>query len=175
MAANDIIIFDSATYVPGTKRFVVKGQGRAAGIKVGELVRKSLGAAFVTAWSPGMAATALAPELTTDVLAGLAMSTSTETTTADGVVDVMPIVPGMTYLIDAYSPSTYGTSSTPVQATYDALVGDRVLLNYAATTGKFTILSTDGSYNGCVVEPLDVVKHPGKVRFSLRQGLSYTS
>lgn len=170
MALNDIIPFDSGTYMPGSKRFkVVAGGTRSAAIKAGDLVRKALGAPTVTAWTPGGAADATAPEVTTDVLAGLAISTSTETTTAAGEVDVLPISPGVTYLCSPNDVTQWNT-----QAKYDALVGDRVLLDYSAT-GVFTVLHTDGSFNGVVVEPLDIIKHPGKVRFSLRRALSYTN
>jgi len=177
MALNDIRLFDDATYMPGTKRFTVKGQGRAAGIKAGELVLKALGNTtgyYVTAWTPGLAASAVKPSVGTHYIAGLAMSTSTETATLDGVVDVMPNLPGTTYLIAPYDSTLWDT-----QAEYDALVGARVLINYAATTGKMTILAQDSTasygngYYGCIIEPLDITLHPNKVRFSLRQGLNY--
>jgi len=169
MAKNDITIFDDATYMPGAKRFKV-ASGTTSSINAGELVRKSLGQPYVSAWTIGVAASALAPEVTTDVLAGLSMTTSTETASAVGEVDVLPIAPGVTYLCSPNDATQWNT-----QAKYDALVGDRVLLNYAVTTGVFTVLHTDGSFNGCVVEPLDIIKHPGKVRFSLRRALSYTN
>jgi hypothetical protein len=171
MAANDIILFDDATYIPGSKRFKVLGQGRANGIKVGELVFKTLGNTTgyaVTAWSPGVLANVLRPSVGTDYIAGLAMSTSTETATADGVVDVRPNSPGLTYLIDPNDSTAWDT-----QAEYDALVGARVKIARTVTTAKLSILATDSLYNGCVVEPLDITLHPGKVRFSLRQGLNY--
>jgi hypothetical protein len=82
----------------------------------------------------------------------------------------MPVVSGMTFLADPYTAASWDT-----QAKYDALVGSRIKLNYAATTGKITALATDFTYNGCVVEPLNIVKHPGKVRISFRQALMYTS
>lgn len=173
MAANDIVPFDDGTYMPGSKRYKVAGQGRANGIKVGELVFKALGNTtgyVVTAWSPGVLASALKPSVGTDYIAGLATSTSTETATVDGTVDVMPLVHGMTFLI---SPNT--ASSWNTQAKYDALVGSRIKIDRAVTTTKLTALATDFSYNGAVVEPLDVIKHPGKVRVSFRQALMYTS
>lgn len=172
MALNDIVPFDDGTAMPGSKRYDVKGsRTRTAAIKAGDFVLKALGntAGYVaTAWTAGGEASAAKPVVATDVMLGLAMSTSTEDTDSDGVVDVMPIIPGVTYLCD------YNTSSSwDTQAEYDALVGARVLLNYAATTGKFTVLHTDGSTRGLIVEPLDIAKYPGKVRFSLRQGVSY--
>ena len=96
----------------------------------------------------------------------ISASTSTETTTAAGTVEVVPLVPGVTYLVSPKVAATWDT-----QAEYDALVGARVLLD--VTNGVITILAADGANNGCVVEPLDIRKYPGKVRFSLRQGLNY--
>jgi len=171
MAANDISLLDTGTFAPGSKRFKVLGQGRAGGIKVGELVFKSLGNTsgyYVTAWTSGLAASALKPSVGTDYIAGLAMCTSTETASANGIVDVIPNLPGMTYMVAPNDSTAWDT-----QAEYDALVGTRIKLNYAATTGKITALATDAVYNGAVVEPLDITLHPNLVRFSLRQGLNY--
>jgi hypothetical protein len=173
MSANDIVPFDDGTYMPGSKRFTVLGIGRANGIKTGELVFKTLGNStgyVVTAWAPGVLASAARPSVGTDYIAGLAVSTSTETTSANGTVDVMPIVPGMTFLVDPYAPTSWDT-----QSEYDALVGARIKINRAVTTTKLTALATDFSYNGAIVEPLDVIIHPGKVRVSFRQALMYTT
>jgi hypothetical protein len=57
------------------------------------------------------------------------------------------------------------------QSEYDALVGKRVLIDL--TTGSYTILATDSANNGCVVQPLDISKQPGKVAFSFRDGCNY--
>lgn len=180
MALNDIIPFDDGTYMPGTSQFKVPASAGASTtnrIKAGELVFKSLGNTagyVVTQWTAGIeTGSALKPSIGTDYIAGLAMSTSTETATVAGTVDVMPIVPGMTFLVSPYDATLWDT-----QTEYNALVGSRIKLNYAATTGKITALSTDSSangLNGCVVEPLDVILHPGKVRFSIRQALMYNS
>jgi hypothetical protein len=175
MAVNDVTLFDDGIAVPGSKRYAVHA-GRASAIVAGDLVLQSLGTKYVTAWTAGGGASAVKPSVGTDFVVGLATSKSTETTSADGVVDVMPIVPGMTFLVAPNSAASWDT-----QAEYDALVGDRVLLNYSAT-GVFTILATDyggnatnGLGSGCVVEPLDIAKHPNKVRFSLKQRLSPTT
>ena len=168
MAKNDFQIYDDGIAIPGGKRSAVHA-GRDSAISAGEFVLKTLGSQYVTAWTPGGAASAAKPVVATDYIYGLAASTSTETTTADGIVDVIPNIPGMSYLGNPTVAATWDT-----QAEYDALVGDRVLLNYAAT-GVFTVLAADSSTSGCVVEPLDITKHPGKVRFSLRQGLNYSN
>ena len=169
MALNSILPFDDGTYMPGTKRHNVALSAAGASIKAGELVMKTLGNASVKALVVPGVATALKPSVTSDYLAGLAMSTSTETTAAAGTVDVMPIVPGCTFIC---APGT--AASWDTQAEYDALVGARVLLNIA-TTGVVTVLASDSANNGLVVEPLNITKHPGLVRFSIRQGLMYTN
>lgn len=102
----------------------------------------------------------------TDYLAGIATSTSTQTASADGTVDVQFLSPGVVYLVAPNSAAAFDT-----QAEYDALVGDRVLLDL--TDGVFTILATDGANNGCVIEPLDIKLYPGKVAFSIRAGVNY--
>lgn len=163
MSANNIIPFDSGTYLPGSKRYTV-ASGTTASINVGEFVTKPLASVAVKAFPSG----SLKPSVTSTYLAGLAMSTSNETATAAGVVDVMPIVPGLTFLGNPDVAATWDT-----QAEYDALVGARVLVKVSG--GVHTILASDSANNGLVVEPLDITLHPGKVRFSVRQGLMYNS
>lgn len=148
----------------GAKKHAV-ASGTTASIKAGRLVLKSLGSPYVVAWDLNNTAK---PVVATDYVVGLAMTDSTETTTAAGEVSVLPIVAGVVYLGNPATAATWDT-----QAEYDALVGDRVLLSSAATTGVQTILATDGATYGLVIEPLDITKYPGKVAFSLRQGLSY--
>jgi hypothetical protein len=172
MAVNDIVPFSDGSVMPGSKRYKVVA-GRTGAIKVGELVLKGLAKAYATAWTPGGAASSAKPVVGTDYVLGLAMSTSTETASSTGVVDVMPIIPGVTYLGKVNTASSWDT-----QAEYDALVGSRVLIDYTSpttSTGAMTILHTDGSTYGVIVEPLDISLFPNKVRFSLRQGLSYLS
>lgn len=177
MAKNDFQIYDDGTTIPGSKRFKVHGAGRANGINAGEFVLKggigNTAGLYATAWTPGGAASSAKPVVGTDYLLGFAMSTSTEIVGTSGTVDVIPNLPGMTYLGNADTAATFGVGSTPVQATYDALVGARVLFAYSAA-GVFTILAADSSTSGVIIEPMDVTLHTGgKVRFSLRQGLNY--
>lgn len=166
MALGDILIKDEGAFGSiGARRFAV-ASGTTSSIKAGELVLKALGAAAVTVWT---ASSAAKPVVATDFLAGLSTSTSTETTSAAGTVDVLPIVPGVVYLANPNSATAFDT-----QAEYDALVGDRVLLDCSAG-GVQTILATDGATQGLVIEPLDITKYPGKVAFSLRAALSYAA
>lgn len=167
MAVNDFMPYDDGIKLPGSKRYAVV-KGRTAAIKAGELVLHSLGTAYVTAYTPGGAAKTNGPSVGTDHVVGIATSPSTETNTANGTVDVMPLVPGLTFLVAPDTASTWDT-----QAKYDTYVGDRVRLSYSSA-GVFTILAADAANQGCVIEPLDIAKHPAKVRFSFRQSLSYT-
>ena len=162
MAKNDIKIYDEGAFgYPGDDSFVV-ASGANASINVGEPVAKALAGTAVTALATNK------PVVATDYLAGIAASTSTDTTTANGIVKVMPLTSGITYLISPKVAATWNT-----QAKYDALVGSRVLFDL--TGGVYTILAADGATYGLVIEPLDITKYPGKVRFSIRNGCSYLS
>lgn len=164
MALGDIKILKEGAFGstgPSPMPFAVAA-GAVGSIKAGEPVAKALGAAVVTA------AATNTPVVATDFFAGIAMDTSTDTVAAAGVVNVMPLVPGTIYLIAPKVAATWDT-----QAEYDALVGDRVLLDL--TAGTYTILATDGATSGCVVEPLDIKKYPGKVAFSFRAAVNYNA
>lgn len=164
MALGDIQVLNAGAFGEIGSRKHAVASGAAASIKAGELVLKSLGSAAVTVWTANNNSK---PVVATDFLAGLSTSTSTDTVAAAGTVDVMPIVPGVVYIAEPTVAATWDT-----QSEYDALVGDRVLLDCTAA-GVQTVLATDGANNGLVIEPLNVSKYPGKVAFSLRQGLSY--
>lgn len=160
MAANDIVIYDEASFgYPGDEEYVVAA-GSASSIKVGEPVSKPLGSSVVAALATSK------PVVATDFLAGIAASTSTDTASATGKVKVTKLVPGLTFLI---SPKT--STSWDTQAEYNALVGARVTLDLTSST--WTINATDGATNGCVIMPLDISKFPGKVRFAFRNGVTY--
>ncbi len=159
MATGDITILEQSTAGGvGAREFQVAAS--ATLIYPGEPVAKALGAAVVTPMATNK------PVVATDFLAGIAATTSTNTASAAGTVWVYPIVAGVTYLISPKVAATFDT-----QAEYNALVGDRVLLDL--TTGSYTILASDGATSGCVIEQLDVAKYPGKVAFSFRNGVSY--
>lgn len=163
MALGDVSLYKDPSFgaIGSSTRQVASGT--TASINAGELVLVALGSATVTAWTANSAAK---PVVATDFVAGLAMTTSTETASAPGTVEVMPLVPGQQFLISPNAPTSWDT-----QAEYNALVGDRVLLN-CTTGGVQTILATDGATNGLVIQDLDITKFPAKVAFSLRNGLS---
>ncbi len=159
MATGDITILDQSTMAGiGARKYIVLAGATA--INPGEPVTKALGAVSVTAMSTNK------PVVATDFLAGIAATSSTQTAALDGEVWVNPLVPGVVYLMKPNSAAAWDT-----QAEYDALVGDRVLIDL--TTGSYTILATDGATSGCVIEALDITKYPGRVAFAFRNGVSY--
>ena len=161
MSSGDITLLNQ-NLATGAVRYNVAA-GTTASINPGEVVYRALGGIAVTAAT----ASALRPVVATDFIAGISMSTSNETASAAGYVMVQELVPGQVWLIAPNAPTSWDT-----QAEYDALVGKRVLLNTAGSGGAQTILAADGPTSGCVIEWLDVSKHPGKVAFSFRNGVS---
>lgn len=159
MSAGNITLYsEQAHAISGGQTFAVAAS--ATTLNVGEPVTKALGANVVTPMTTNK------PVVATDFLAGVSITNSTHTSTAAGIVSVAPIDETDVWLIAPNSTAAFDT-----QAEYDALVGDRVLLDL--TTGVYTILATDGATNGCVIQPLDISKHPGRVAFSFRAGCSY--
>lgn len=161
MAAGDITfaVPNILSYVGSRKANVAAG---ATTINPGEPVSQALGGVTVTAMATNK------PVVATDFLAGIATSTSTQTASAAGTVDVMPLIPGQIYQISPKVAATWDT-----QAEYDALVGKRVLIDL--TTGSYTLLAVDGATSGCVISPLDISKYPGKVNFEFRAGVNVTA
>lgn len=161
MSVNDITILKPGQFGSiGTKTYAVAAS--ATLIYPGEPVAKALAGTVVTPMATNK------PVVATDYLAGIAMSTSTNTASAAGTVEVMPLVANTVYLMAPKAPTSWDT-----QAEYDALVGSRVLIDL--TSSVYTILAADGATYGCVIEPLDIAKYPGKVAFSFRNGVSYLS
>ncbi len=159
---GDIQIYSEGAFgYPGDEEYAVDS-GTTASITAGTPVKKALGSAFVAAESTNT------PVVATDFWAGFASSTSTETASLAGTVKVTKMDPNLTYLIAPKVAATFDT-----QAEYDALVGDRVLLDLTSST--WTILAADSATYGCVIMPLNVSKHPGVVRFALRNGVNYLS
>lgn len=187
---NDITIFEAGAFGEiGARKYLVdaneSGQGTGASyvpaFRAGEPVFKTLGnsadANFVHTLAAIGTGSSAKPVVGTDYMVGIAISgqgglVSTESDTLDGFVYVQPMVPGVIYLGIPDVAATWNT-----QALYDALVGARVLLKMSASTTNpaFTVLASDSSTSGLVVEELDVIKYPNRVAFSLRAGLSYTA
>lgn len=189
MALGDITIYskDNGFGYPGDINYVVGTSTTVPQILSGEPVTKPLGAGVAVALGSGGPLVAGGPGALTPIV-GVAATTSTETTSGSvqGSVSVTPIEADVTYLANTLATATYfGSNATglvfPNQATYDALVGTRVTLGRVGGTGAsqlggtYYINAVDGTANGLVVEELDVTKFPGKVRFSFRNGLSYSN
>jgi hypothetical protein len=153
MATGDIFPFDNSNsvHMNGSLKYGV-ASGTTASINPGEPVQKLAGAAYVTRGVTNM-------PTTTNRIVGVAASTSTETASVSGTVDVIPAQTGMIWLITPNVAATWNT-----QAKYNALLGSRVLIDL--TTNSFTLLAADGAGNGCIVEYLDIAKYPGKVAIS---------
>lgn len=133
--------------------------GSVSRINPGEPVTKVAGVAGV------IAAATNAPTTTLRIV-GVAASTSTETTSADGTVNVIPAASQDLWLITPNSSTAFNT-----QAKYNALCGARVLIDN--TTGIYTLLATDGASNGCIIEWINIADFPGKVAFSFSPLVNY--
>jgi hypothetical protein len=161
MAVGDITLYDESYGYPGDESFAVAAS--ATLINAGEPVLKLSGVS-------GAVVTPLAtnsPQSSASLLTcGIAATTSTNTASVAGIVKVTKPLAGITYLIAPKVAATFDT-----QAEYDALVGARVLIDL--TAGSYTLLAADNAAYGCVVEPLDISKYPGKVRFSFRPAATY--
>lgn len=164
-STQDITIFNAAQFgVIGTQKWRVSPS--ATIIYPGDPCAKILG---VGSGGTGVVVSPMAtnkPSVGTDYLVGIAQSVSTNTATATGYVEVMPLQAGQIWLIKPNVAATWDT-----QAEYDALVGTRVLIDL--TSSVYTILATDNAYNGCIIMPLDVTKYPGRVAFAFRDGVSH--
>lgn len=161
MARSDIQLFTPLSPEFGSKKHLVAAAASRA-IYAGEPVYKVFGSAYVIA----QATNKPTDNDSTGAFLGIAASDSTETTTATGYVEVIENRPGMSYLIAPTAAASWDT-----QAEYNALVGDRVLLDL--TSSSWTILASDSQHNGCIVEYLDISLYPGKVAFSVKPSASF--
>lgn len=175
-ASGDIVLVKGGAF-GGTGAKVCLVAANATTINPGEPVVRTRGAATVTVIGSSTlsaySAVATKPVVGTDFMAGISVDESTQTASAAGKVTVRPIVPGAIYKIKPLVAATFGVGSTPVQATYDALVGDNVLIDCDAS-GNFKLLASDSANNGCIIEWKDVTKDTGWVYISFRQALSDT-
>ena len=148
------------------------GTSYVPAFRPGEFAGVALGGATVLPLYSTSASGNSKPVVATDFIFGLVVGpkTSTETAAAAGYVDVMPLTPGQVFLGNPAVAATWDT-----QSEYDALVGDRVLIDLASgnySAGSYSLLATDGATYGAVIQPLDISKFPGKIAFALRNGVS---
>lgn len=160
MAKGDIQPYQNSNsvHMNGSLKYAVSA-GTTSSIKAGEPVQKLAGAARVTALLTN------SPTATNRIV-GVALSDSTETASAAGLVDVVPATTGQVWMV---APKVSATWST--QALYNALVGSRVLIDL--TSGVYTLLAVDGASNGCIVEYIDVGRYPGMIAFSFSPLVDY--
>lgn len=166
MAQGDFVILEESS-TQGGRGGRLYNVAAGTPIYAGEPVQTDLGGASVY---PAVTST---PVVGTSYYVGIATTNSTNTSTAAGTVNVLPLFNQITYLGTPDVAATWDT-----QAEYDALVGDRVLIKNSVTvtatptSGTYTVLASDSANNGCVVQTLDVFRYPGKVAFALRAGAS---
>lgn len=100
---------------------------------------------------------------TVNVAVGIAASTSTNTASVAGKVEVYEaIIPGQVYMCKANDSSAIDT-----QAKYDALIGERCAFDLTSST--YTIQTTSaGTTDGLVIVDSDIAKYPGYVAFMYR-------
>lgn len=166
MALGDLTLASDPTNAAGGSRpFQVVSGGSPPAINAGEPVSKVLGSQYVIIMPNAKPVVADANTV------GVSMTTSSETSSSDGTVQVIPIDPRVIWSITPQTAATYGVGATTNQTTYNALVGARVV--FQVTSGTWKILSTDSSGNGLVIEASDVTKNLGKVNFSFRAANSY--
>lgn len=165
MALGNITLYTPAAQQGVDGRTFTVASGTSASINAGEPVAKALGNSTGNVVSAGVTS---APVVGTSYLAGISATTSNETSTATGVVEVLCGDNEQTWICQAVTLTSVNT-----QAKYDALVGARVTFSLSA--GVYTVNLTDSANNGLVIEPLDISKYPGFVRFSIRGGAFYNA
>lgn len=158
---GDIVIYKQGSAQGGRGSLSINVVASAGIINAGEPVLLVAGASAVV---PNQSTNLLLINSSTPYsvagtgLLGIAETNSTNTATAAGTVEVFQGNSQTVWLITANT-----SASVATQALYDALVGHRVLIDL--TAGKYTILTTDSALNGCIIQPLNVQKYPGKVAF----------
>jgi len=193
IALGDITVYsyDDGGGANGDINYPVATATTVPQILAGEPVTRAVGASFPTALASGTSTSYYpviggGPVAFTPIL-GIASTSSTETTSGsiNGSVSVSPIDNPVTYLVSTLATSLFfgaystGTAGNSAQTVYDSTVGYRTTFNRIGGNGAsqlggtYYINASDASAGGLVVEELDISKYPGKVRFSLRNALSY--
>lgn len=172
MALGDITLLEESTR--GSRGARVYNVASGTPILAGEPVQiRAVGSVVV---EPSLTSTPVT-SVTAGVeglFVGVAQTNSTNTASAAGQVYVLPTNSDNTFLIAPNQPLAWDT-----QTEYDALVGKRVLLSNSNTTftaqtnvGSYTLLATDSANNGCTVQAMSIVEHPGRVAIAFRKGTS---
>lgn len=149
MAKNDVKVLEPKNV--STRTFIVEDRttsSATATIKAGEPVK------FRTAEDSNdviILATG-DPEQGTDIMAGIAATESTETSSADGTVEVYIPVPGVTvFRCRATTPANVNTAAKRL-----AIMGD--VVSFDLTSGTFTVdenEGTDDDVHGLIIVDVD--------------------
>jgi len=132
MAKGDVKIVDSVYSSVPTRTYKVDDRttsGASATIKPGEPVKKS--GNFVIALATGD------PEIGTDLVVGIAKSESTETSSADGTIEVYRPLPGIVYRTAVTTPANIDTAAELLGILNDSVT-------YDLTTGTYTVDEDEG-------------------------------
>lgn len=175
MALGDFVQYTPSTQQTGAvDGFSVAANASAPSINVGEpVVLAAFGSNFVVASHSGTFGTGYVVGIATGGSALTLSSTSTETTTANGVVAAQSCFKdGSSWLVKPTTATLWNT-----QTLYDANKNLHVPLNWSTSLGYTvgTAFAVGGVSEGLVVLPLNVQVYPGKVRVAFTQGLNYLS
>lgn len=145
MALGDVsIVYPGGQNLPASQRFRTEAAGTA--INAGEpVVIGGTGSNYVVPLADGT-------PTTTNRMLGIASSTSTQTASADGVVDVILAVPGIVYRCAATTPANIDTDAELL-----AILNDRVAFDLASGTYTVDENQGDNSANGLRIIGGDIV------------------
>lgn len=157
----DIRIVDNGGATVPTKTFKVEA-GAVASITPGKPVKiGGTGNNYVTLLATGD------PEIGTDRMVGITASTSTDTASADGTVDVYMVKPGVTVM----RCKATTTTNVDTDAEVLAILNDSVTFDLTSTT--FTVDEDEGDdpdVHGLLITGVN--KDTGEVDFMLKEGAS---
>lgn len=104
------------------------------------------------------------PEIGTDIVVGIAKSNSTETSTADGTVDVYMPLPGVVYRCDATTAGNIDTEAEALLLRFDTVTFDLTSTTYTVDEDE----GSDENVHGLRMLDFDVDK--GTVDFIIKEG-----
>jgi len=162
MAKADIQPYQNAgsAKVDGSVKAYV-ASGTTGSILSGEPVSKAAGVA-------GVASMATGGPVAANRIYGIATTQSTETASAFGTVDVIPVNPNQTWQCAPLSQAAIAT-----QTLYNALIGKRVLFDKTAGVYTVATATADSTNNGLIIEYNDLSRFPGVVVFSFSPQFDY--
>lgn len=161
MAVNDVTVL-SAGGLNLPSAWTFKTEANTTAPAVGEPVKiGGTGGNYVLLLATGD------PEIGTDVVAGIAASTGTQTASADGVCSVLLVSPGMIFRCKAASPANIDTAAKLL-----AILNDKVAFDL--DTGVFTVDENEGddTAHGLRIVGGDIIT--GDIYFMVRQSGTIT-